>query len=114
MKQLNRSLQSVAKDLKALAQKVEKLSKRIEGDEKVEAVKKPRATSPKKPAIKKVKKVTATDTVLAIIEKSDKGVDVVTMKKRTGFQDNSVRAILSRLKKQGKIKSVKKGVYSKE
>ena len=66
----------------------------------------------KKPAAKKTTK-TAIDTVLAIIRRSEKGVDTATLKKKTGFKDQKVYNTVSKLKKQGKIKSVGRGVYVK-
>jgi len=97
MKNLKKNLQSVNKELKALAKKVDKI---------VVAV-------GKKPAAKKPAKLTAVDTVLAIIRRSRKGVDTATLKKKTGFIDYKIHNIVYKLKQQGKIKSVGRGVYLK-
>jgi len=66
----------------------------------------------KKPAAKKTTK-TAIDTVLAIIRRSKKGVSAATLKKKTGFNERLIHNNVYKLKKQGKIKSVGKGVYLK-
>jgi hypothetical protein len=80
-----------------------------------------RAKAAKKSLAKKVVKraparkaatPTATDQVLKIIGRSTKGVDVTTLKKKTGFEDKKVRNILARAYKQRKIKRVEKGVYA--
>ena len=127
MKKLKKDLQVVLKSLKALAKKTEKLAMGVGKLEKAQAVgkRKPKAraqtgkkakTTKKAPAMKKraVKKtvaLTATDQVVKIIKRSKKGVDVPTLKKKTGFEDKKIRNILNRSSKQGKIKSAGRGVY---
>ena len=49
-------------------------------------------------AVKKRKRVTATDTALAIIRRSRKGVNTATVKEKTRFSDSKVRTIIYRLK----------------
>ena len=63
------------------------------------------------PKRKRAKKLSDTDKVLQVIRGHKKGVDVAKVKKKTGFADNKVRAIVHRASKQGKIKRVKRGVY---
>jgi len=116
MKELKKDLNVVVKELKALTKKIEGIEKKLSKISKTRAPKKAKAKArvKAKPAKKRVaKKTTATDTVFAIIKRSKKGVDTATLKKKTGFKDNNIRAILSRVKKQGKIKSVGRGVYVK-
>jgi len=119
MKQIKKELNAVLKELKALTRKAEAVEKKLVKLEKAKVPKKAKAKARvkaepvKKRAAKNTKKATATDTVFAIIKKSKKGVDTATLKKKTGFKDNNIRAILSRVKKQGKIKSVGRGVYVK-
>ncbi len=117
MKALKKELQSVVKNLKALTQKTVEIAQEVDKLEKRQVPKKTRAKAPKKAARAKspVKrtKVTASDAVLGIIKKSRKGVDTATLKKRTGFQDKKIWNIINRLKKQGKIKSARKGIYVK-
>ena len=113
MSQLKKDLKAVTKDLKRLTQKTEKMTKQLEKLDKAQAAKKPKAKKAEKPAAKEVKKATATDTVLAIVKRSRKGIDTATLKKKTGFKVRSVENIIYRLKKEGKIKSERKGLYVK-
>ena len=113
MKQLKKDLKAVAKDLKKLTQKTDKMIKRLGKPEKAQAVKKPKAKKAGKPVAKKVIKVAAGGTVLAIIKRSRKGIDKATLIKKTGFEDKKVRDITYRLMKQGKIKRDLKGLYVK-
>ena len=76
---------------------------------KAKAVKK--APAKKAPAPKKGVQVTATDQILKIIKRSKKGVDVSTLKKKTGFDDKKVRNIVFRAAKEGRILKSGRGVY---
>ena len=73
--------------------------------------------TPQKKATKKAKPqsaktMPATDQVLEVIQKSKTGVDNVTISKQTGLNLKQVSSALLRLKKYGKIKSVKRGVHT--
>jgi len=114
MKELKRDLQSVAKTLKALKQKTEGIVKKLDKLDKAQASGPKRRASVKtarKKATRRLKKVTAIDTVLSIIKKRKKGIDTSTLKMKTGFNDKKIWNIINSLKKQGKLKSEKKGVY---
>jgi hypothetical protein len=115
MKKLEKDLHELGKSLKDLARKTGRISKRLDNLEKDQASKEPRtrAKTAKKGVSKKPAKVSATGTVLEIIKRSRKTVDTAALKKKTGFKDTNIRAIVSRLKKQGKIKSERKGIYQK-
>ena len=76
---------------------------------KAKAVKK--APAKKAPAPKKGVQVTATDQILKIIKRSKKGVDVSTLKKKTGFNDKKVRNIVFRAAKEGRIIKSGRGIY---
>ena len=123
---LKRDLQAVKRDIKALEKKLEKLLKAYEpmpkakkatkkkAVKKVKAVKKApakKATAKKVVSRKKATQVTATDKILRIIKRSKKGVDVPTLKKKTGFDDKKVRNIVFRASKEGKIKKSGRGIY---
>jgi len=69
------------------------------------------AKAPKAPAKKNAVRVTDTDQVLNIINRSKNGVDTATLMKKTGFDQKKVRNILHRTFKQGKIKRAEKGIY---
>jgi len=124
MKQLKREFKSVLKSLKALSQKTEKMIKTLDKLEKSQMGKKTRVKAkPKAKAIKKAPvrklaaskktKLTAADTILSVIKRSRKGVDKATLKKKTGFEGRKIWDITYRLKKLGKIKSERKGIYAK-
>ncbi len=130
MKNLKQDLTAVNKELKALVKKTESLMKAVDQIEKAQAVKakkaNPKKTSTpravKKVAVKKVvaknaptkkknSKLTATDKVMSIINRSKKGVSVQVLIKKTGFDQRKIANILFRVSKMGKIKSVSRGVY---
>ena len=127
MKNLKKNLLAVNKEIKALLKKVDrmivtvgKLEKPKAKPIKAKAVKKTPAkkvavkkAAPKKPAPKKAAPATAADTVLAIIKKYKKGVNVSTLIEKTGFNKRKIYNNVKVLKKRGKIKSVGKGVYVK-
>ena len=127
MKNLKKDLQTVNKELNALVKKTESLLKAVDKFEKPKAkpikakpVKKVAAkkapvkkVAVKKPAPKKAAPATAADTVLAIIKRFKKGVNVSTLMEKTGFNRRKIYDNAKILKKQGKIKSVGTGVYVK-
>jgi putative endonuclease len=120
-KKLKKDLQSVSKALYNLVQKIEKMQKEV--DKQVQPTKKTKAKTVKKKAVKKapVKKVivpktappTAIDKIFAIINRSKKGVNTATLMKKTGYERKAIFNVIYKLTKQGKIKTVAKGVYVK-
>ena len=124
MKQFKRSLESILKGLKALTEKAEKLEKQLVKFEKEQTTKKakPKAkVKPKRmrkaparrPVSKKAAKITAVDSVLGIIRNSKGEVTTAQIKKETDFSNQKIFDIISRAKKQGKVKAIKRGVYTK-
>jgi predicted Rossmann fold nucleotide-binding protein DprA/Smf involved in DNA uptake len=113
MNRIEKDLKAIGKDLKKLTQKTEKMVKRLGKVDKAQAVKKPKAKAVKKAVAKKPTRVSSSDTVLAIIKRSRKGVDTVALRKKTGFEGRKIGDIIYRLKKQGKIKTEGKGLYVK-
>ncbi|MDX1707045.1 MAG: hypothetical protein R3274_00495 [Desulfobacterales bacterium] len=118
---LKRDLQAVKKDIKALEKKLEKLLMAYEPPRpqtakkaKRRAVKvktKRRATAKKATVRRKATQMTATEQILKIVRRSRKGVDVPTLKAKTGFQDKKVRNIIFRASKEGKIRKIGRGIY---
>jgi uncharacterized membrane protein len=51
--------------------------------------------------------------VLGIIRSSKGEVTTAQIKKKTGFSNKKIYDIISRAKKQGKVKTVARGVYAK-
>ena len=58
-------------------------------------------------------RVSASGTVLGIIKRSRKGVDVITLRKKSGLAGRKINDIVHRLKKEGRIKAISRGVYVK-
>jgi hypothetical protein len=103
---LTKDLQAISKELTKLVKQTEKLAAALEKAEKTKAksVKpktKAKAATKKMPV--KAAKITDTDKLLAIINRSKKGVDTATLMKKTGFDQKKVRNMLNRTYKQGKI-----------
>lgn len=112
---------SLAQGVEAIAEKVDeasktkspakpKIKKPSTAAKKAKSVKKPTPKAAKK---KVAKPTTAVDTVLNIIDRSTKGVNTANIKAKTGYDPKKVANIIYKLKKQGKIKSIEKGVYVK-
>ena len=117
---LKRDLQAVKRDIKALEKKLEKLLKAYEKPQRPKAARKvkrrtvkakARAVAKKTAGRKRAPQMTATEQILKIVRRSRKGVDVPTLKAKTGFQDKKVRNIIFRASKEGKIKKVGRGIY---
>jgi len=130
MKNLKKDLQTVVRELKALTKRVDKLmttgktlkpkaAKKTVAKKTVvkKVVKKAPAKKAVKPAAKKLavkkKAITAVDTVLGIINRSKKGVDVAGLKNKTGYDAPKIYTAVKSLKKKGKIKTGGMGVYVK-
>jgi predicted Rossmann fold nucleotide-binding protein DprA/Smf involved in DNA uptake len=135
MKEIQSLLKIVSDGLKTIAQGIEAVSDKV--DEVAEsqsavqaqtgakpkakksattaaAKKKPvRKTAAKKSPKKAASPPTAVETVFKIISRSKKGVDVATLMKKTGYDRKKVSNVIYKLGKQGKIKSIDKGVYVK-
>ena len=112
MKQLKKDLQAISKSLKQLTLRTEKIAKKLDKLEKPKPVKKPRAKA--KPKVtKKPVKVSAVATILAVIKRSRKSVDVATLKNKTGFESRKIGYIVQMFRKEGKIENSGKGIYVK-
>ena len=124
MKEIQSVLKIVSDGLKMIAQGIEAISGKVDEIAKTQAAAKPKAKKPtpaaakskkaaKAPAKKAAAAPTAGETVLNIICESEQGVDTATIMKKTGYDRKKVANMVYRLSKQGKIKSLQKGVYSK-
>jgi len=124
MKQIRRSLLSISKNLKALTQRTDKMIKVLDKLEKAQAKKSTmkkktaKRAAPKKIGTRKVaagkgKRLSATQTVLKVINRSKKGVDTATLQKKTGYHNRKIWDIVHRAYKEGKIKKVGRGLYTK-
>jgi len=127
MKEIQSLLKIVSDGLKTVAQSVEAISGKISEIAKSQSGEKPQVVKGRPAApLKKVAKKTATapkkkaataptaaETVFNIISRSKKGVDAATLMKKTGYDRKKVANMVYKLSKQGKIKSIQKGVYIK-
>ncbi len=113
---LSDGMRTLAQGVEGLAVKVDELAKAQGTTPKAAPRKKTKATpkrAPKKTSKSNAKQGTATDAVLAIIKRYKKGVDVATLKQKTGFDEKKIHNIIYKLKKKGLVKSAGKGVYTK-
>jgi predicted Rossmann fold nucleotide-binding protein DprA/Smf involved in DNA uptake len=122
MKEFDVALKAVAEGLRTIAQGMEKIAEKLEDSTPKKQAKskparntvaKPKKAALKKAPVKKALKETAAETVLKIIAGSKKGVNSATLMDKTGFDKKKIANIVFKLRKQGKIKSVDKGVYTK-
>ena len=109
-KNLKKNLQAINREIKVLAKKVDRM---IVAVGKLEKIKTAKTKPAKESTIKKPAKLTAADTILAIIKRSKKGVDISTLMKKSSFNQKKTYNIVYKLKKQEKIKRTGKGVYVK-
>ena len=123
---LKKDIQDVTKALKGLVTKVDRIQKQVAKLEAPKPVRAKAKAKPKaKPKAKAVKKApkrkaaakkpeTAIATAYAIIGRSKKGVNTATLMAKTGFNKKKVANLVFKLKQQGRIKSIGKGVYLKK
>ena len=109
-KKLKKDLQAISKELQVFADKIERWLKMLDKYEKPK-VKPVKAKAVKKILVKKAKPATAADTVFAIINRYKKGVSNAALMEKTGYNQKKISNLVYKLGKQGKIKSVSKGVY---
>ena len=121
LKIVSDGLKTMAKGVEAIAEKVDEAAK-TQGTVKPKGKKSPAAVKKAKTVKKPVRKaapkkkagtVTASESVLEIIARSKKGDGTAEIMKKSGFNQKKVANIVYRLRKQRKIKSVEKGVYTK-
>ena len=131
MKEIQSVLKLVADGLKSIAQCVEAISDKVDEyaesqtAEQTKSAAKPEAkeSPPKKkvtrkktveaPKKKAAKAPTAAETVYKFISTSKNGINVATLVQKTGYDRKKLSNVIYRLGKQGKIKSIGKGVYVK-
>jgi len=75
--------------------------------------KKTAAKAGKKAVVKKMAGKTAPETIMDVIQNRTQGIDIETLKEKTGFQGQKLYSTLSILKKRGKINNPRKGFWVK-
>ena len=144
VKRLQNQLKTITKSLVDLSKKVDKLSgdlaklevkktpakktpakKKTAPKKKAAAKKAPakkttqkagKKSAAKKPAQKASPsgKATVLDSVLDVVKKSRKGVDIATLKKKTGLEPRQLSNALYKLSKRGMIEAQSRGTYVKK
>jgi predicted Rossmann fold nucleotide-binding protein DprA/Smf involved in DNA uptake len=130
MKEVDVFMKTIAEGLKTLSQGIEKIADKVDDFAKAQKGAKPKPTR-KRPASKPAappkkappqkapkpsadsKQATGIDTIYQIVSRSKSGARMAELKKKTGFNDKKIHNMLYKLKKQGKIKSEKRGIYTK-
>ena len=77
------------------------------------AASKARAKTPIKKSTAKRKRAKLTDTarILDIIKRSKRGLDVATLRQKTGFDEKKIRNVIYKVHKEGKIRRAGRGIY---
>ena len=101
--QLIKRIEALEKAVKGRKQATRKTAGRGKGSQK--------AAAKKRPPSRTKTQVTDTEKVFQIIRKYRAGLDVATLKARTGFEDKKLRNIVFRLSKKGQIEKTGRGVY---
>lgn len=129
MKKIKDQLKTIAKSLTGLSKQVEKISKQVDkiSSAKKTAVKKrapkkaplkrkasKRVAPPKKAAQKSKAKPTVLDSVLGVIRRSKKGVNIETLRKKTGLGPRQLSNALYKLSKRGVVATRSRGIYIKK
>jgi predicted Rossmann fold nucleotide-binding protein DprA/Smf involved in DNA uptake len=119
MKKMKDELKSISRSLVSLSKHVDKLTKQVD---KIQPAKKtaPKKASPKpkttvkKTAAKKAKTTqseTVLGSVLDVIKRSHKGVNIAVLKAKTGFDSRQISNALYKLSKKGLVSPKSRGLY---
>jgi transcriptional repressor NrdR len=111
---LKATLSFMLNTLKSLSQETDNLIGKIEKSERAQAVKETkRKARERKLARRKAKFLMMTEAVLKIIKRHRKGIDMSKLKDKAGFDAKKINRIVFQLRKQGKIRSLRRGFYVK-
>ena len=119
LQEIQKEIQSIVKSIHQFANSVGNIVTAVEKLTQTDTpkVKKPKRAPARKKvvvknsAVEKIKRVPATQIVYDLIKKSTQGVDTASLMKATGFNQRKIHNIIFRLKQQGRIESVGRGVY---
>lgn len=108
MKSIKKEWQSIVEGIRAVTEKTEKIVDEMDRFEKTDAASKSKAPTEtqRKRAVKTGADVPAGNSVLDIIKRNGKGVDVAELEERTGLSEKEIRRAVFRLRKEGKVKRV--------
>lgn len=117
MKDIENDLQIAKKQLKSIAIKIEKIEKLLAKVSEKKIIGRKASKTIKGGSVniigKSAQLTTAIDRVVSLIRRSKNGVNIATIKKKTGFEDKQISNLLYKAKKKGLVKSLGKGVYGK-
>ena len=105
MGELEKELRKISRTLSDLAKKLDRVATRAVG--RTKAV----ARAAKKPSKKAQARKSGPELIMALIKAKKNGVDIATLRAKTGFSGQKVHSIVWELSKKGKIKRVAKGLY---
>ena len=121
MKGLQKQLRGLSDFLSMLTKQLEKVLNQLDKldfsqggilrNTKVESCDKKDVVSKK---TKPLKKMTMLDQVYEVIRRSRKGVNILTIKDKTGLSQRQVNNALYKLTKQEKIQTKSRGIYTKK
>jgi len=111
MKIMADGINSVAEQLNKLAKTQAGTKTAKSAETKTAAKPAAKATPAKKKAPAGPKSATAPEVVLDVIKNADNGIDNKTIGEKTGFDAKKVANAVYRLKREGKIEPVSRGIY---
>ncbi len=107
-------LSFMSNTLKILSKESEKLIKKMEKTQKAQAIKESQKKArERKIARRRAKSLMMAETALKIIKRHRRGIDISKLKDKTGFDSKKIHTIVFELRKQRKIKSLRRGFYIK-
>lgn len=114
---LRKILHSIEVGLEVLQEKTKEMERMVDAIEKALAAEGPKSRGRQKPQRKgrprkrPTKKESAMEAVLNVILSNEEAVTTEQIRQKTGFDNRKIWDIVNRAKKQGKVKSVGKGLY---
>jgi transcriptional repressor NrdR len=111
---LRTMLSFMSDTLKILSKETENLIGKMEKRKKAQAAQEARKkVRERKAAKRKAESLMIAETVLKIIKRHRRGIDISKLKDKTGIDNKIINKIASELRKEGKIKSLRRGFYIK-
>lgn len=119
LKNIAADLKTISKEINAIATQVGKVTKpqakvaaKTKGIKKVVKAKTPKKSTTEKTAPAAKESGSIVNSVLEVIKNAGGGIAHVAILEKTGFGQRQVSNAVFKLKKQGKVKNVGRGVYA--
>jgi len=114
IRNLRTMLSFMSRILKILSKETKNLIAKIEKSEKAQAIKESgKRARQRKIARRKAKSLMIAETVLKVIKRHRRGIDISKLKDKTGTDNKTINKIVFELRKEGRIKSLHRGFYIK-